>query len=475
MSAPAIDAPRVATVVTAAREAFDSGVNATLEQRRAHLIALRKLLSENRAELVRALAVDLGKPERESALNEIDPLIGEITATLRNLKRWLRPERLPLPLVFRPARARMVREPLGTILIISPWNYPLTLTLMPLVGALAAGNTAVLKPAPESEATAAALARLVPRYFSDGTVQVLTGPIEVSTEVLTHRFDHIVFTGSGRVGRIVMEAAAKHLTPVTLELGGKSPVWVDESADLKDAAHRLVWAKYTNAGQTCVAPDYVMMPPHLIAEFTRHLAAVIRSFYGEQPLRSERYARIVHQRRFDRLVELLDQAPILHGGGYDREALRIEPTIVDASGWNRVLSEGADVPLLSEEIFGPILPIVGVNTPREAVNIINSWDKPLALYTFGSDTAVQELFEQETSSGAIVHNGAVVHVGVGSLPFGGIGPSGMGAYHGRYSIETFSHDKPVLSLPVWINPVKLISPNTPNAVIKAVRFMQRRG
>ncbi|GAB3616572.1 aldehyde dehydrogenase family protein [Okibacterium endophyticum] len=469
-------APDVSALVAHARSVFESGATRSRAARREHLDALRRLIVENRARLEGALHADLRKSAREAGITEIDTVLGEISHVARHLSAWTSPRRASTPIVLWPASARMVPEPLGVVLIMSPWNYPLQLTLDPLVGVLAAGNTAVIKPSPESPRTSELLAELVPAYFPGGAVQVVLGDVEVAERVLEERFDHIIFTGSGRVGRIVMSAAARHLTPVTLELGGKSPVWFDDEAHLADAARRLAWAKFTNAGQTCVAPDYVMTTPDRVPALVEAMRGAIEELWGRDPAASGDYGRIVSERHFDRLAGYLDEGTIEIGGQHDREDLYIAPTVITFP-FSTPAAVGPDAPhgLLREEVFGPILPIIVVDSPQEAVRVINGWDKPLALYVFSDCAQTRRLFEQETSSGAVLNHAALIHVGAGTLPFGGVGASGMGAYHGYDSIRTFSHFKPVLTKPRVPDTLRLLNPGTHARISRLLGRLQRRG
>ena len=473
-----INGDTVRATVDSARQAFDSGVTDTLESRRRHLAALRSMIEENRDRFRAALEADLGKSDREASITEIDTVLAELSHTSRHLRRWTAARRAGVPAVLLPGSGRIVPEPLGVVLIMSPWNYPVNLTLAPLVGILASGNCAVLKPSPDSPNTSNLLAKLIPAYFSDGSVQVLTGPVEVAQSLLKQRFDHIIFTGSGRVGRIVMAAAAEHLTPVTLELGGKSPVWFDDDKHLDLAARRLAWAKFTNAGQTCVSPDYVMTTPDRVPALVAALRRAIADLWGNDPSTSSEYSRIINQRHFDRLVSTLDEesGTIEIGGDHLRDELYFSPTVVSLPAEESVLL-GADAThsLLQDEIFGPILPIVPVASREKAVEVIRSWDKPLALYVFSDSRDTRRLFEKKTSSGAIVNNAALIHVGANTLPFGGVGASGMGSYHGETSIREFSHLKPVLTMPKLPDTLRLLEPGVSKRARRLLGRLQRHG
>ncbi|MFF4322825.1 aldehyde dehydrogenase family protein [Streptomyces sp. NPDC001568] len=449
----------ISRTVADARRFFDSGGTRPLPARVGRLRALRALITENQPAFEAALWDDLRKGAGEAQLTEINVTLAEIDHTLRHLRRWARPGRGSLPPALWPARARVVSEPLGVVLVIAPWNYPVQLLLNPLVGALAAGNAAVLKPSELAPATSALFTRLVPRYFPDGAVRVVQGGIPETTDLLRRRFDHIVFTGSGTVGRIVMKAAAEHLTPVTLELGGKSPVWFDDDARLHRAARRLAWAKFTNAGQTCVAPDYVMTTPDRIPALVDALHRAITDMWGVDPRSSGDYGRIVNERQFDRLTALLNGTEPAVGGEYDRDDRYMAPTVVTLPALDPpAVGPAASHPLLREEIFGPVLPILPVGSPEEAAAVINNWDKPLALYVFTSSARTRRLFEQRTSSGAVVHDAGLIHVAAAGLPFGGVGASGIGAYHGVHSWRAFSHLKPVVHKPLTMDTLRLAQP-----------------
>ncbi|PWV71016.1 aldehyde dehydrogenase (NAD+) [Nocardia neocaledoniensis] len=465
----------VAPVVARARSLFDAGATRALAERERRLRDLRAMITDNEPALEAALWSDLHKSAAEAQFTEIGVVVAEINHALRQLRGWAKPRRASIPVGLWPASARLVPEPLGVVLVIAPWNYPLQLLLDPLVGVLAAGNTAVLKPSEMAPATSALIARLVPQYFRDGAVAVVEGGVAETTELLEQRFDHIVFTGSGTVGRVVMRAAAEHLTPVTLELGGKSPVWFDDDDNIEEVARRLAWAKYTNAGQTCVAPDYVMTTPDRIPALTAALRAAITDLWGADPSAGKDYGRIVSDRHFDRLTALLADADIVVGGQHDRTERYLAPTVVTFAQTSEhpVVGPDAHHPLLREEIFGPILPIVAVGSPQEAVAVINRWEKPLALYVFSDSPQTRRLFEEQTSSGAVVHNAAIIHVAATEIPFGGIGASGMGAYHGEYSWRAFSHEKPVVTKPLRPDTLRLVQPPT-HPLQRLARWIMRR-
>ena len=437
--APHTDPETIPAVVQRLRRTFGAGVTRPYEWRSRQLERVAALAKENRDQLVDALRADFGKPEVEAMLTDVAVIAAEATAARKQLKRWMKPERVATPASQQPGRARVHREPLGVVLIIAPWNYPVQLLLSPLVGALAAGNCAVLKPSELTPHTSAALADLVPRYLDPEAVALVEGAVPETEALLAERFDHVFYTGGGRVGRVVLEAAARHLTPVTLELGGKSPCIVDESANVEVAARRIAWGKFLNAGQTCVAPDYVLVHESREDDLVEALGAAIREFYGEQPKESPDFARIVNTAHHERLAQLLKSGDAAVGGDSDAEQRYIAPTVL------RNVALDSDV--MRDEIFGPILPVLPVGDLDEAIRFAATREKPLALYLFSENPEAAERVTRETSAGSVCINHVIWQIANPNLPFGGVGPSGMGAYHGRHSFETFSHRKPVVSKP----------------------------
>ncbi|WSL80525.1 aldehyde dehydrogenase family protein [Kitasatospora sp. NBC_01266] len=429
-----------AAVVARLRAGFDTGRTRPLAWRLAQLAALRALLTEQSDEFLAALRTDLGKSETEAYRSEIGFTLNELDHTVAHLAQWLAPRPAAVPAAFRPAEAQVVRDPLGVVLVIAPWNYPLQLALAPVVGALAAGNTVLVKPSELAPATSAALARLLPRYLDREAVAVVEGAVPETTALLEQRFDHIFYTGNGVVGRIVMAAAAKHLTPVTLELGGKSPALVEPGADLAVTAQRIARGKFQNAGQTCVAPDYVLAIGDTATALEAELATAVEALYGQDPAANPEYGRVVNERHHDRLTALLGDGRLVVGGEHDRAARYLAPTVLaDVS---------PEAPVMRAEIFGPVLPIVAVPDLDAAIAFINERDKPLALYAFTDSESTKRRLTEETSSGGLVFGLTVSHLAVPELPFGGVGESGIGRYHGEYSIETFSHPKAVLDKPL---------------------------
>ncbi len=447
---PATEEP--GALVARLRETYARGHTRSEAWRRVQLERLRALLVDNEAELAAALHADLGKSATEAYLTEIGFTVNELSEALRHLARWMKPERVPTPMTSKPARASVHREPLGVALVIAPWNYPVQLLVAPLGAALAAGNSVVVKPSELAPATSAALARLIPRYLDHDAVAVVEGGVPETTALLAERWDHIFYTGNGAVGRIVMRAAAEHLTPVTLELGGKSPVIVAADADVEVAARRIAFGKFVNAGQTCVAPDHVFVARAVHGQLLDALAAAVRDSFGADPSRAKDYGRIVNAQHFDRLAGLYDgggYARTVTGGERDAASRYFAPTIVD--------DVAADAPLMAEEIFGPILPVIGVEDVDEAMTRVNAGDKPLALYAFTRDDAAAQRILAGTSSGGMLVNHTLLHLTVPALPFGGVGASGMGAYHGKAGFEAFSHRRSVLHKPAGMD-VKLLYP-----------------
>ncbi len=429
-----------ADIVARLRATYRSGRTAPVEWRTAQLRRLREMLTEHGTDLAEALHADLGKSSAEAFRTEIDFTVREIDHTLDHLAEWLRPEPAPVPAHIGDAQAWTQYDPLGVVLVIAPWNYPVQLLLTPVVGALAAGNAVVAKPSELAPATSLVLARLLPQYLDTDAVAVVEGGIPETTALLAERFDHIFYTGNGTVGRIVMTAAARHLTPVTLELGGKSPVFVDRDTDIATVAARLARGKFLNAGQTCVAPDYVLTDPETARVLEPALAEAVKTLYGSDPVTSPEYGRIINERHFDRLSGLLGSGRMVVGGGTDRARKYIAPTVL--------ADVAPEAPVMQEEIFGPVLPIVTVAGLDEAIDFINDRDKPLALYAFTESDTTRQRLAAETSSGGLGFGLPLAHLTVSDLPFGGVGESGMGRYHGQYSIETFSHRKAVLDKPL---------------------------
>jgi aldehyde dehydrogenase (NAD+) len=425
-----------APVLEAQRRYFESGETLPYEFRRRQLERLARLLRENESRIAEALAADLGKSPFEAYASEIGFLRSEVAFALRHLSSWMRPERVPSPITLFPATSRIERQPRGVALIVSPWNFPFQLALGPWIGALAAGHCAILKPSELSPHASSLLAELLGENFPKELVAVATGDVDTSRALMALRFDHVLFTGSVGAAREVAAAAAKNLTPLTLELGGKNPAIVDESTNLALAARRITWGKFMNAGQTCIAPDYLLVPERLKDRMVSAIATNVVRFFGADPRRSRDYGRIVGVRHFDRLVSHLDHGRITVGGGNDRAELYIEPTVLEDASFGS--------PPLEEEIFGPILPILPYRDLDQAIEIAKRHPDPLALYVFSNRAEVQRRVLGEIPSGGAAVNDLVMHFMNPRLPFGGRGTSGIGEYHGRFGFELFSHKKAVV-------------------------------
>lgn len=418
------------------REFFLSGETKAYSFRRSQLEQLLHLLLENEEEILHALHADLGKSPFEAYATEYGFTMSELRFTLKHLKKWMKPTHVRSPLVLFGSRSRIEHHPYGVALIIAPWNYPLQLALAPLIGAIAAGNCAIIKPSELAPHTSQLLGELINQHFPAEYLYVVEGEVEVAQALLRESFDYLFFTGSIPVGKIVMEAAAHHLTPVTLELGGKSPCIVCQDADLQKAARRIVWGKFLNAGQTCVAPDYLLVDTRIKEALIAEIGKVLREFYGEEPLKSEDYPKIIHDRHFQRLLSFCEDGRIRYGGTWDPAGLKLAPTIMDEVGW--------EAPIMQEEIFGPILPVLTYDQLDEVIGKLQRLDKPLALYLFTNDQAVERKMLQNIPSGGVAINDTVMHLSSPYLPFGGVGSSGLGDYHGYYSFLTFSQRRSVL-------------------------------
>jgi aldehyde dehydrogenase (NAD+) len=418
------------------RATFATGKTRPIEWRLRQLKELARMMRDHEKDFGEALRADLGKCHFEAVLTEMSFVESEATYAARHLRKWLKPKRVPTPLMALPGRSYIQPEPKGVVLIIAPWNYPLSMVCAPLVGAIAAGNCAVMKPSEITSHTSEAIARILPRYLDNDAFAVIEGGIPETTELLEHQYDHILYTGNERVARIVMAAAAKHLSPVTLELGGKSPCIIDKSADLDVAANRIAWGKFINAGQTCVAPDHVLVHRDVAAQFADTLAAKIKQFYGDDPSQSPDFCRIASERHTARFAKLLEGQKVHTGGQVDVARRYVAPTIV--------LDPDPESALMREEIFGPVLPVITVDEMHHAIKFVADRPKPLALYLFSKSKALEDAVLSRLSAGSVCINDAVIFMVSPELPFGGIGASGMGRYTGWYGFETFSHMKPVM-------------------------------
>jgi len=419
------------------RLAFSSGVTKPLEWRRQQLKNFLKMMDENGPAFVQALTEDIRKPLQESLTLEVEYVRNIIRGTLNFFDDWTKDEYVEKNILTCLDETYIHNDPLGVVLIMGAWNYPVQLTLGVMPGAIAAGNCVILKPSELASSVSKLIAELLPKYLDPQCFRVIEGGISETTRLLECKLDHIFFTGSTKVGQIVREASNKHLTPVTLELGGKSPTYICESANMDLTARRVLWAKMINLGQTCVAPDYVLCTEPVQKIFIEKVLGLMKEWYGENPQQSADLCRIINRRNFDRLSAMLDKTRgKVYGGKTDPDDLYIEPTLVT----------GVDLKdsLMQEEIFGPILPIITVKDKEEAISLINSGEKPLTLYVFTTKKETSEAFKLGTSSGSAVINDAIVHLSVDTLPFGGVGQSGMGAYHGKYTFREFSHQKSIL-------------------------------
>jgi aldehyde dehydrogenase (NAD+) len=450
-------------LITRQRAFFLTGATAMPGFRRDRLRDLENGLIQREAELLEALHADLRKNPHEAYASEIGFVLGEIRHAIKHLPRWMKPERRKAPFAAWPSRAEMRHEPFGVSLIIGPWNYPLQLLLAPLVGAIAAGNTAVLKPSEFAPHTAAVISAMIKECFDENFIAVVEGARDCAEALLREKFDKIFFTGSTGTGRLVMAAAARHLTPVTLELGGKCPCIVAADAPVAMTARRIVWGKFMNAGQTCVAPDHLWVDRRIEPALLDAMRAEIRSFYGENPQQSPDYGRIVNRRHYDRIHALLADGKILHGGRADAEELYIEPSIL------------TDVPMdsavMRDEIFGPVLPVLEYDDLSEVLAIQRELPPPLAIYLFTAERGLQERVLAATRSGGVCINDTISHIIGSDLPFGGVGESGMGTYHGRAGFECFSHQRSVLRRSLAIDPAFRYPP--PKAPLETLKRVMR--
>ncbi|XP_051023875.1 aldehyde dehydrogenase, dimeric NADP-preferring [Acomys russatus] len=427
---------KISNIVNRAREAFNSGKTRPLQFRIQQLEALQRMITENQLAITAALTADLHKNEWTAYYEEVVHVVEEIETMVKKLPEWAEDELVEKTPQTQHDELFIHSEPLGVVLVIGAWNYPFNLIVQPMVGAIAAGNAVVLKPSEVSENTADLLATLIPQYLDKDLYPVIKGGVPETTEVLAERFDHIMYTGSTAVGKIVMTAAAQNLTPVTLELGGKSPCYVDKDCDLDVACRRIAWGKFMNSGQTCVAPDYILCDPSIQNQIVEKLKKSLKDFYGENAKLSRDYGRIINDRHFQRVIGLIEGQKVAHGGTWDAASRYIAPTIlVDVDPQSTVMQE---------EIFGPVLPIVSVRSLDEAIKFINQREKPLALYVFSNNEKVIKKMIAETSSGGMAANDVITHITVSTLPFGGVGKSGLGSYHGKRSFEAFSHRRSCL-------------------------------
>ncbi|EXJ23425.1 Aldehyde dehydrogenase [Alkalibacterium sp. AK22] len=424
------------TIAKDQKNYFYQGDTLSIEFRKKQLRKLKQLLADNQDQIIEAIHKDFSKAPFEIYVSELLVVYDEINYMLKNMKKLARPEKVKTPLLHFYSKSRLLKDPLGSVLIISPWNYPLSLALTPLVGALAAGNCVVLKPSEISSHTSALMNKLLSGTFPKEYVSVCEGDAETTQTLLKQGFDHCFFTGSTEVGRKIMQAAGKTLTPVTLELGGKSPCIVTEDADLVKAACRIVWGKFVNAGQTCIAPDFVLVHESVKNRLILLIQEVIKRFYGEGPIDNPDYSGIITEKHFDRLLDLIEEERVIHGGSYERNSLKITPTLIDEPDWAS--------PIMQEEIFGPLLPIKSYESIVDVVHTLQDKPKPLALYLFTESEVYKEFVMESLSFGGGCINDTIIHFANANLPFGGVGESGTGSYHGKYSFDTFTHKKGII-------------------------------
>lgn len=407
------------------------------------LIRLLFSIEENEARIIEALYKDFKKPEFEAVLTETNYVISDLKHTIKNLKCWSKPKRVLPSILNFPSTDFIYSEPYGKVLIIAPWNYPFQLALCPLIAAVAAGNSVVLKPSELTPNTSAIIDEIISKVFSKNHVEVVEGGVNVAQNLLAQKWDYIFFTGSVSVGKIVAKAAAEYMTPVTLELGGKNPCIIDETANIKLAAKRIVWGKFINAGQTCIAPDYLLVQKKVKSELIEHLKQEIVNAYSEKPELSPDYTRIINSRNWERLCKLIETEKVLFGGQSNSEDCYLAPTLIDETS--------LESPVMKEEIFGPILPIVSYENESELNGIISKYDKPLSLYVFTTKSKFANKIIQQFSFGGGCINDTVIHFSNNRLPFGGVGNSGIGAYHGKMSFDTFSHKKAIVKKANWLD------------------------
>ncbi|MDM5153914.1 aldehyde dehydrogenase [Bacillus sp. DX1.1] len=426
----------ITSIVKRQKAYFYKGNTRNIEERKKHLQRLYEGIQHFESDIFQALKLDLNKSDHESFTTEVGYVLKEISFLKKHLSSWSKPKRVRTALTHFGSRGKIVPEPYGVTLVMAPWNYPFQLAVAPLVGALAAGNTVILKPSELTPNVSKLLAKMLQELFPAELVAVVEGGVDESTALLKEPFDYIFFTGSVGIGKVVMEAAAKRLTPLTLELGGKSPCIVHKDAKLEVAARRIVWGKFLNAGQTCVAPDYIYVHSSVKEQFIEALRTEIRNQYGEQPLQNAKYVRIVSKRHFERLCSFLQDGTLEVGGKYNEDALQIEPTVLTNITWQDTVME--------DEIFGPILPLMEYNKIEDVITTVQQHPKPLALYVFSENKEIQKQVIRNISYGGGCINDVVYHLATPYLPFGGVGNSGLGSYHGEQSFRTFSHYKSIL-------------------------------
>lgn len=442
---------------------FHSGQTKPIEFRLKMLENLANLIRSNEEQICEALKLDLNKSKTEAYVTEIGFLLEEISFTLKNINKWMKPEKVKTAKTHIGSKGYKIAEPFGVTLIIAPWNYPFQLQLAPLIGAIAAGNTAILKPSELTPHTSSLLAKVISEVFDPAFIAVMEGGVETTSHLLEQPFDYIFFTGSVPVGKIVMQKAANRLIPVTLELGGKSPCIVDETADIGLAAKRIAFGKWTNSGQTCIAPDYLYIHKNIQNKFIEELKKVVVDFYGQNPIENEKYPKIVNQRHFNRVRGYLNDGEILFGGQISEEKHKINPTLIKPRDMS--------VPVMTDEIFGPILPIIEYEHIQDVIDFVTSRPKPLALYIFTTNEKIESVVTNSISFGGGCVNDTLMHIATPYLPFGGVGESGIGSYHGESSFVAFSHYKSVLKQTNRFD-LRFRYPNAKNSLKIIKRFMK---
>lgn len=428
------------------RQYFNTGAALSYGFRKKQLLLLKKAILKYEKEISDALYTDMKKSAEEAYASETGLLLAEINTTLKNLQAWMKPKSVPTNLINFPSSSKIYRDPLGVVLIIAPWNYPVQLSFAPLIGAIAGGNCAVVKPSELAPASAVIVTRIITETFPPEYIRVVPGD---GSEIIpgmmkSFRFDHVFYTGSLPVGKLIYQMAAADLVPVTLELGGKSPVIIENDADLEVAARRVALAKFTNAGQTCIAPDYLLVQDNIKEKFISLLKKSISKFYTPDASNSYDYGKIINTKRFDTLTSYLQQGNVIYGGEFNRETLYIAPTLIEGASY--------DSPLMKEEIFGPILPVLGFTSHEEAFDIVQRNPNPLAFYLFTKDAELEKNWLLKLPFGGGCVNNGIWHITNHHLPFGGVGASGIGAYHGKFSFDLFTRAKPVMKTPTWLDP-----------------------
>lgn len=435
----------VEVILEKQRNYFNTQITKDIDFRIKQLKILKQGIKKYETQILDALHKDLGKHKVEGYMTEVGFSYNSISEAIKNLKKWAKPQKKDTPIYLKPSTSYIINEPYGSVLIIGPYNYPFQLIIEPLIGAISAGNTAVLKPSEISPNTSKVIINMIGEIFNDEYIKCVEGAIDTTTSLINSKFDYIFFTGSVPVGKIVMQAAAKNLIPVTLELGGKSPVIVDESADIKEAAKKIIWGKTLNAGQTCIAPDYLVVHETVKDQLVNEMIYCLRKYLGENIEDSDSFARIINNKHFNRIKNIIekDKDGIIFGGKTNEEDRYIEPTLIDV--------KSRDAASMQEEIFGPVLPIMTYKSLNDVIRDITSQPKPLALYIFTTNTSVEDKLLNQISSGNVTINDTIMHVSNPYIPFGGVGNSGMGNYHGEYSFITFSHQKGVLKKSSFLN------------------------